>query len=282
MKKNKLNSILAAVCAASFVLFLVSFCSTSKTKPKSVESALLNPAYIEKVSAVLIQSPEEIISIKQENSQWAAEKQGIYTYADTKQIKSLLKNLTKIRKMYKISDKEQGKIELSLTQDSARIITVIDNRGIAVAKLYFGSTSSLTSRINVRSEKGRNCYETEDDISPYLNTDLDFWTVPEIFFAIKEPSNLNIDSSSIKTLLALRHGKIMSSAVLPPNSVKIDSILLKGQYNSSQKIDIYEYSGQDSREYFYIQHIQDEFINNNALYEISQWTYERLKKLLHR
>lgn len=284
MKKNVLTKIFFSLFVFSFTLFMISFCTGTEVRsPKSVNSALVNPAHRENIRIILIQSPQGIISLKNENDIWSAEEQGIHTFAEEKNIESLIKNLTKIRKMYKISDSLEAKIDLSLTQDSAKIITIIDNRGLVVSKLYFGLQTALTSRINLCTENAKVCYETEDNISAYLHTDIDFWTKPEIFFAVKNPSNLNIPAADLSTLLSLRHGKVLLSQNVPYGCTRIDSVTLIGQFNSFQTVDFYSRKNDDGTdEYFYIQHIEPETITNNAVYEISGWTYSRLTTLLKR
>lgn len=280
MKSSKLNSFLIATTFISFLLCILSFITVKKGERSAVKSALLNPAYKDKVQALIIQSTEDIITLRNENNWWTCEKQGIYTYADTKTIENLISNLTKLRNLYKISDRIDAKVSLNLTDDTARIVTVIDNRGNSVSKLYFGFDDSLTSRINTSTERGKVSYETEDDISPYLKTDLNFWTIPEIFFAVKNPSNLSLSKNDLHTLKSLRHGKIHSSIKLPVDCTRVNSVLIKGQYNISQKIDFYFHQTVDGPEYFYTQNIEPEIINNNAVFEISQWTYDRITKLL--
>ena len=67
--------------------------------------------------------------MRNENDVWLCEKQGIFTFADKKTVNNLIADLTKIRSMYKISDTIEAKIDLNLTEDSASIITVIDDSG---------------------------------------------------------------------------------------------------------------------------------------------------------
>lgn len=280
MKMNKLRISLIIFTVFSSVLFLLSFCSQKDNAPKPVQSALLNPSYKNSIQTIIIQTPESLLTMRKENDVWLCEKQGIFTFADKKTVNNLIANLTKIRSMYKISDTIEAKIDLNLTEDSASIITVIDDSGKPAAKIYFGDSDTLTARINLRSEKSRICWETADDFSPYLKTDLDFWTIPEIFFAIKEPVNLKISDANLHTLLSLRHGKIYPSTQLPSGVQKERTFELKGPLNTKQIVEFYSLNTPEGKDYFYIQHINDEEFMNNAIYELSGWTYNRLTALL--
>ena len=282
MNMKKINRFLFCTTVFSAVLFLFSFTAGKKTQVKSVKSALLNPSYNSKISALIIQNPEEVLTLRKQKNFWSAEKSGILTFADTKTVENFTTYLTKIRNLYKISDGKDAKTELNLTEDSATIVTVIDENGRIVSKLYFGADDALTSRITLAAEKGKNCFETEDDFSPYLKTDLDFWAVPEIFFAIKNPSNLNLSPADLHTLQSLRHGKILPSSSSVLKNLEIEnSVTLYGQYDSFQRIDFYEYEdAKEGKLYFYTQKIEPQEIKDTAVFEVSSWTYDKIKELL--
>lgn len=280
MSVKKINTILCFTAVFSFLLFLISVFQVNKNEQKSVKSALINPSYRENIGTLLIQTPQEIITLRYVEDFWIVEKQGTNTFADKKIVDELIKNLTKLRNLYKISDKYEARIDLNLTEEGSKIVTALDTRGRAVAKLYFGLEDSLTSRLAVASQNAKLSYETEDDFSTFLTTDLDFWTEKEIFFAIKNPSNLNISSSSLEKLLSLRHGKVRLSTERPEKASFIRSISLLGQYESSERVDIFVKEEKDRVQYFYTHKILPQVIEDNAVYEISSWTYESLTGLV--
>lgn len=282
MKQKKINELLTFTAVFSFLLFLFSFFKVNKTENKAVKSALVNPSYSERIKTLIIQNPQELLTLRKQENYWTCEKSGIYTFADTKTIENFTAYLTKIRSMYKISDSKDAKIDLKLTEDSAVIITIIDENSKILSKLYFGNEDALTSRIPVTTEKGKICYETQDDFSPYLKTDLNFWAVPEIFFAIKNPSNLNLSASDLHTFQSLRHGKIFESTLIPVNAQCVKSITLYGQYDSSQRIDFYEYTArkEEGKNYLYTLTVEPQSFYNNAIFELSSWTYDKIKELL--
>lgn len=282
MKQKKINAFLTFTAVFSFLLFLFSFFKVNKTENKAIKSALVNPSYSERIKTLIIQNPQELLTLRKQENYWTCEKSGIYTFADTKTIENFTAYLTKIRNMYKISDSKDAKIDLKLTEDSAVIITIIDENSKILSKLYFGNEDALTSRIPVTTEKGKICYETQDDFSPYLKTDLNFWAVPEIFFAIKNPSNLNLSASDLHTFQSLRHGKVFESTSLPVNAQFVKSITLYGQYDSSQRIDFYEYTARkkEGKNYLYTLTVEPQSFYNNAIFELSSWTYDKIKELL--
>ncbi len=279
MLKTKCQKILLISACASFVLFLFSFKFTF-TQNKPIQSALLNPSYRTKIQTLIIQTPSQIVTLSKKENQWECSVYDTVTFADTKTVENLIKNLTKIRNMYKISDKIAAKSELNLTEESANIITVIDSNQIPVTKLYFGSEDSLTSRINVTTEKGKISYETHNDISPFLTADLDFWTTGEIFFAIKNPSNLSLTKDELHTLLSLRHGNVLNHASLSTALKPVFSATIFGQYESSHRLDFYYEKTSEGDIYYYTQKISPEIINDNAVYELSTYTFDKIKSLL--
>ena len=280
MKNRKLNLFFSFTTVFSFFLFCFSFSAEKKNSVKSIKSALVNPSYSENIEKIIIQSPQEILVLNSERKWWSCENRGIKTFAEKKTVSNFIKNLTKIRNMYKISDSINGRMELGLIEGSSQIVTVVGSNGKILSKLYFGASDSLSSRITVATEKGKICYETEDDFSIYLKTDVDFWSIPEIFFAIKNPSNLKLSSADLHTLLSLRHGKIYGANAFPENAVFEKSVTLFGQYDSLQRVDFYKRKTQEGFEYFYSQTVEPQVIKDNAVFEVSSWTYERLQKIL--
>lgn len=280
MKNKKINFFLSFTTIFSFFLFCFSFFAGKKNSVNSIKSALVNPSYNENIEKIIIQSPQKILVLKSEGKWWSCESRGIKIFADKKIVSNFTKNLTKIRNMYEISDSTNGRLELGLIEGSAQIVTVVGPNGKILSKLYFGASDSLSSRITVAAEKGKICYETEDDFSVCLKNDANFWSIPEIFFAIKNPSNLRLSSADLHTLLSLRHGKIYGENAFPKNAVFEKSVTLFGQYDSLQRVDFYKRKTQEGFEYFYSQTVEPQVVKDNAVFEVSSWTYERLQEIL--
>jgi len=279
MKNRKIDLILVIFLFFSFILFCLSFC-VDKNKAIAIKSALVNPSYKKNISRLIIQDPENLLTLNLKNQFWICETNGLSTYANRENIDNFINKLTNIRNMYKISDNNNEKSNLHLTKENAVIVTVIDSSDKAVSKIYFGKENNLTSRIFVSNDKGRISYETENDLSSFLSTDINFWTVPEIFFITKNPSNLKINADKLHTLLSLRHGNIVPKNQIPSSAVFASSYTLYGQYEYSQRIDFYEYKNSDSTDYYYIQNVSPHNISENCAYELSSWSYNKLKDLL--
>lgn len=280
MQLRRIDRFLIITASISFILFCVSFTAGRRTSPRPVQSALLNPSVREKISLVLIQEKDKQLVLKSSEGRWFCESDGITTSANPELVNIFLDRLSKIRKMYKISDRKEAMAELGLAGDDSKTVVLVDSAQKTAARLSFGQEDSLTSRIAVATLGGKVSYETENDVSPYLYADINFWTEPEIFFAIKNPSNLSLSESDLHTLLSLRHGKILSRAELPLNAEKTRSAVLIGQYNFSQRVNFYRCLNNGTEEYFYTQDFYPNTLDANALYEISGWTYQRLIGLL--
>lgn len=280
MKLRRTDVFLIFAASISFIVFCISFAATERMRPKPVESALLNPSARDKISLAIIQDSALHIVLKSVNGKWLCESNGVTVSADTKLVSSFLEKLSKIRKMYKISDRKDTMSELGLKDEDAKSVVLLDSEGKTAVKLCFGQENALTSRIAVASSGGKVSYETENDISSYLSADINFWAAPEIFFAIRNPSNLNLSDADLHTLLSLRHGKILARANLPLDAEKAGSVTLMGQYNASQRVDFYRNAANGINEYYYIQEFFPDALDFNALYEISEWTYSRIMGLL--
>ena len=115
-------------------------------------------------------------------------------------------------------------------------------------------------------------------VGSFLKTDLEYWTIPEIIL-IKEPINVPLTKENLNTLISLRHGKIHEYSVNKKYK-KINSIEIEDSFNQRQVIDFYEEEKEEEC-IFYTQKLYPNSIENqNSMYELSKWTYDRLFKLL--
>ena len=329
---TKLNKLLFKILLASILLFAFSlvFSRKGKSEPKSLESALLNPKYKNEVAQIDIQIPSQngAITLKKQGDFWLLVKNAgegkteITTFADKKLVTSLIEKACEIRKLYQISDKESDFDQLKTSENTASTVSFIGNNDKMYTKLHFGSTNPLTNRTFVRSQDSKITFETENDLSDFLNSDTNYWSEGEILAGLlDERANLveisfkkqdfskksvnrgsKLDEKSpdfnakSNTLVSLRHGSIQSMG--DDHSLKTlspDSILTAQSGNGRQiELRFFKISNPETNEesYFYTRSLKPSpvvdsqensfaFYSENAVYEISAWTYDRIISLFN-
>ena len=246
-------------------------------------------------------------------------KSEICSFADKKIINALLENASKIRKIYKIGDIKNNdsfiinnishkneKFSIAFYQNDSRLYT----------KVQFRDENSLKNRINFRSEGSKIIYECENDFHQFLNTGTNYWSEGEIFPEIENPVEIKFlknersevsgrkifvlgeksenFSSKSRMILSLRHGKISNCKGEIFNSFA--KLTIQDGSGRIANIEFFEKSMQNEKtiespefEFFYKKNIipseidsQENafaFYSENAIYEISAWTYEKIKSL---
>lgn len=324
---KKLDKLLTKILIFSLILFLFSlfFQNNRRNAPKSIESALLNPKYKNEVAQIEIQIPSQngVINLKKQGDFWLLVKNAgegkteITTFADKKLVTSLIEKACEIRKLYQISDKESDFVQLKTSENAGSTVSFTGNDNKMYTKLYFGSTNSLTNRTFVRSQGSKITYETENDLSHFLNSDTNYWSEGEILSGIiskgSNPVEISFEEKSTKSslnekspdfaakstsLLSLRHGSIKDeedylSAMQSQNPQPTAVLTVQDGSGRSVRIEFFEIEekGQSESEksYFYKKNIRPSpadsqensfaFYSENALYEISAWTYGKIKSL---
>ena len=312
------NKLLFKILLASILIFALSLAFSKKERSahKSIESAILNPSYKNEVNLIEIETREgSSITLKRHGDFWLLSNtfengNEICTIADSKIISSLLENAGKIRNIYRISDKESDYNSLGLGKNTETCITISQNNIKMYTKVHFGHSDSFTNRIYFRSEASNIVYETQNDFHQYLTSEPNYWSegtiTPEITnpvqFSLKTNEEFIQESSNTKaldekspeftsksnTLLSLRHGQIWPESTI--NSANIISTLsIQDGSGRLAEVKFFKMQIGDNESYFYKKSIQASpvdsqenifaFYSENAVYEISAWTYERIKSI---
>lgn len=314
---KNLDKILIKFLILSLILFVFSllFSKNGKNTPKAVESALLNPKHSSEVSQIEINVPfieEGSITLKKQGDFWLLEKalpsgEKIISQADSAIIESFIKNSSKIRKLYKVSDKSSDYESFSVSENSGIMVVFIGNNNKLYTKVHFGHSDSLKNRIYFRSEASKITYECENDFQQYLTTETNYWSEGKIVPEIKNPVQISfktnegsvgqpsktiaLDEKSAsfsiksKALLSLRHGQIWPETTI--NSADyISTLTVQDGSGRLAKLDFFKIQKGDDESYFYRKSIQPSpvdsqenifaFYSEKAAYEISVWTYEKI------
>lgn len=313
---QKLNKRLVKLLILSAALFVFSifFSNKGRNAPKSTESVLFNPKYLNETDSVIItvkkESGDEVLTIKKEGDFWLLKKQDekgneLCTFADIKLVSSFFERLCEFRKLYKVSDKEKDFSALATDENNALSISFTNRSGKDFPSLYFGHQNQITGRIFLRSGESKTTYESQNNLSQFLTTDLNYWAEGEILSGINNPLTITLSqgesSKAIdektegfeakkRSLLSLRHGKIISEKaleeILDKGKMFADSFF-KAQDGSGRIAVLTFFKAEEGGESIYYtrkvtpspaESSENTFVlySENCAYEISEWTYHKI------
>ena len=311
VKITKNSKILIAVAAILAILYLLSFtksCSSSDKREK-VKTALVNQKYKESIKEIFLQDATGSLKLTNEGAFWTVaritESQNgplqlrIDLPASQERINNLLEELTKIRNLYKISDKINKNSSLGLANGTEFHIryTCDDN---TFRELIFGNQDfSLSSRYMMTGENTQ-VYEIDSSLDTYLTTSVQNWTEPFIIsrqvlttdiqsIAVtftdetnhKSLNKIDGNSAEANKLLDLRHGG------LPTNDQVLDikdtQITLKLEIENGDKTSIkLNIKPFDSGETYLVEGLyydSEGWQIYNSYSTISSWTYNKIKEI---
>lgn len=314
---KNLDKILIKFLILSLILFVFSlfFSKNGKNTPKAIDSAILNPRHSSEISQIEINVPYQedgSIILKKQGDFWLLEKtlvsnEKIISQADSAIIESFIKNSSKIRKLYKVSDKSSDYESFSVSENSGIMVVFTGNDNRLYTKVHFGHSDSLKNRIYFRSEASKITYECENDFQQYLTAETNYWSEGKIIPEIKNPVQISfktnegsvgqpsktiaLDEKSAsfsiksKALLSLRHGQIWSETTINSENY-ISTLTVQDGSGRLAKLDFFKIQKGDDESYFYRKSIQPSpvdsqenifaFYSEKAAYEISAWTYEKI------
>ncbi len=313
---NKTERLLIKFLIPSAIIFTLSliFPTGKKNAQKTVKSAILNPKYKDDLSEIKITVSNDSILIKKYEDLWLMTKKNgdeeTSTLADSAIINSLVEKAIKIQNMYKISDKKSNFDALKVTESNSTSISFIGKDNKLYTKVHFGYKNSLLNRIALRAENSNSVFEAENLFDQYLNCDINYWADGLILNEASNPLYITFSdektdlktsetnasfSETKKTLTSLRHGRILHKGDLKNMSFESKLIMQNGD---GRIVKIYFYkenaskirgtkTENDEGSYFYTRSFipspldskerAEALKKDDALYEISSWTYERIK-----
>ena len=198
IKQNKNLIFLYALVLILALLYLLSFVKKTD-KRKAVNTALINSKYQDSIYKLQLSNVQGLLELTKKDGIWFA---GDFP-ADSERVNNFLKNLTKIRTLYKIQEiKSKG--HTSKAQE-----TIIESYGFdkkdSFAIRYFYNESdfmdlifgkndfSQTSRY-LMSSKSTAIYEVDNSLEPYLTLSKQIWCEP---YMISHIISGKIDSDMI-------------------------------------------------------------------------------------
>ena len=287
---------------ASVLIFCISlfFAHSRSISPRPFLSAILNPSKEKKINKITILTDEnERLELKKINSNWFAtlfNDEGATTArAENSLLESFVKKVAKIRPLYKISENPSDFSAFALKENAA-VVEFFSDEERAI-KVLFGLRDALSSRIFFRNDD-KTVFETEDDFSQFLTTSLDFWACGEFFSAITETDVQSVrfvapekqldfkadasndDFSSLAhSLLILRHGNVKNARFFGESRLVATLFVFSGNGNAV-KLEIFE----NAEKVHFSKKTEwgregEEIVAENAFYEMSDWTFEKIFSL---
>jgi len=276
---------------------------------KNIQSALLNRKYEKQIERIELHQINQTCILTRYGSFWA----GDATASDGRTISFpvagstvalFIQRLSKLRKMYKISDSEKDWDKFGLQNGkSAFSMVIYDVNGNVCTKIYFSRLILPSGQLTLRSDRTLTMYQTNDDLSYFLNTDPGIWAdpflVPQTVFGdikIDDIQRVIITAGSYskiftgrniaENLLKLRHGKIYWQArgdVLDLSS----TFTIELGNTAVIVLKFYNLKRAEKTAGYVLQYIFKNGIQKTAAESLfpkyrvclSDWTYERLQSL---
>lgn len=273
------------------VLYVLSFCKscTSKDKRELLKTTLVNPKYENQIENFEFSDPNNSFELKKINNKWMIKSKdsGMALPADSKRIENFIKNLTKIRNMYKISDKNTKNNSFGLSDNSSFTIKYGFSSGYH--QLNFGNQDFSLSTRFLMTDKNTTVYEIDDSLDKYLSTSIQSWAEPylisqEVIGSITADDIQNAELmtenrilkiSDFSKLLELRHGGMAASSEINQEKQTARVNIELGNKNS---VILEIFSTEKENEYLVKSTYRNTNLNQSFYTNISGWTYNKIKE----
>lgn len=264
---------------------------------KYVTSALVNPKYLSQIQTIEFENKFNLVKI---NENWFVKINENKYPADTNKIEEMLKNFTKVIKMYKksYSKKEKSQyFQKIISSNYNNCLLFYTSLGIFsnkenISSICFGETDFTNTKIDILNLKNDEIFQAENIYTEYINPDVTFFIRKDFF-----PQNLSQNYSKIQQIIIKDFAKNNTIIYdkLNKNSEdkfykKLNQILLLRsddvQLNLSEKINnskpitqVILSLGNDTTSNFSVYFIDNKFYvktQDNLIFGISEWTYNRI------
>lgn len=281
------------------VLLILYICSFFKSSDKRIEikSALLNTKYINQIEKIEFIKENESFSINKQEEIWFLNNIPV----ESKRINDFLEDFSKIRTIYKVSDKIEKDNSYGLTDGTELKIKYFfrdsKEKNLEEKEIIFGKTDFSQSSRYFMNGKNLNVYEVDSSLEKYLTFSEQLWYEPYIVskeilnnISYKDIQRIKViydnktkvlqsdeDSwcDSVSKLLDLRHGgKIKYKNQDKP---EMQIILEKGD---KIEILINIFKTDDKSEYNLetIYKLNEKQVKTES--KISLWTYNKIKEIM--
>lgn len=266
------------------LLFCLSFVKSCRNTDKReiIKTALVNQKYENQISEIVITKGESKITLEKKEKYWLVmeNESELSLPADSKKINSLLKELTSLRNLYKLSDKISKNNAFGFNNSDTCIISYTYPEGIH--ELYFGNQDFAQTSRYLMTDKNTQIYEIDSAVDRFLSTNSTSWTEPflisqEILGPIKSEDIQSTNISDVEKFLDLRHGGFPDFSFIIPNEL---DTLLNFELGNKCSIKMEIYSTNQEAQFLVKTEYTD--IYGKKYYccsKISSWTYNKIKEI---
>lgn len=304
MSRKTLTLRLGIVCAASALVFAaaLAYRALSPRTARAVTSAIVNPSNAGKIDRIVVWADVSRMELYRTERGWFAksgfaEETGPYrekssvVRAEEKLVRLFIERAARLRQLHKIASDPRDWNPLGLHEKEADRAE-FSGGGETFTRAYFGVPDGISGRRALRTAGGTEAYETEDDLSQFLTADIDYWAAGELFAGIGEedvqtvafscPSrgiSFTADAGGegfadlAHSASVLRHGPVVPSAAVRGAELTATLVVRSGN-GVSVSVGVYEAGG----EHFLVK-TESPATDENAAYEISGWTLEKMFSL---
>ena len=294
MKKNNII-LLSAIILLSFT-YILSLIKEGDgiEKREEIKSALINPSNAGQIVKLELYDAASYLKLEKIDNIWQISQEEntfISIPADASKIESFVSDFSKVRSMYKISDKLSKNNSFGLTDASAFKIRYY--YASSFDDLIFGNQDfSLSSRYLMSGRK-TDVYEINDEIQKYLTSSVQFWSEPYLIsrytsgiktfediqsaFRIKDgkKQSLNVDSR----FMELRHGGLPLQSELE-RLEELEEIRLEIGNKLSIILYFYKKENAELSDGIYVKEIYESSSGKKEYWvKISSWTYNRISEI---
>ncbi len=289
MKKS--NILLAAAICTLSLTYILSFVKegASKEKRENIKSALINPANAEKLTKLQFSDASGRIQLEKTGQLWLVSRQDnplIKFPADSTKVNSFISDFSKVRSLYKVSDRLSKNNFFGLTDDSA--FTIRYTYDSSFDDLIFGKQDFTLSSRYLMSGRNTTVYEISDELEKYLTSSLQFWTEPylisrsaagltrseDIQRIIIEEKGSRRTGRADSRLLELRHGGLPEQSEIKYENEDLKLMLELGD-KTSYILYFYKINEDGSDGYA----VRQVYATSEYWVKISAWTYNRIKEI---
>ena len=310
---EKKNNVLIIVTAALTVLYALSFVKscTSKDSREKVKTALINPKYQENISRIELSDATESLEFIKHDNFWVVKEAApdgssiqnneISLPVSQERLENFLTNLTKVRNLYKISDKINKNNSLGLSSGTEFHLRYYYND--TFRELIFGNQDFSLSCRYLMTGESTQVYETDSSLDTYLTTQIQTWAEPFIVSHLIADSDIQTTSVIIseddspknqikqitdtQKLLELRHGGIIQLSEFAEIKNQHPQITITLEMGNKNKILLLIYKSQKQGNNYFVNSQYFTAGKKNALTspyyqsysKISSWTYNKIKEI---
>ncbi len=297
-RRLAVTSCLTALCA---LISLIPFGNRGKAL-HSYETALLNPSYKDSVGQIDIIHQGTTVSLKKDAGNiWTLSDSENLVLADPVLVENLISSACRIEKVYEIARSQKHWESAGLTEDNQWIVSFLDRYSPRVyTKVYFGQATDLTNRRYFRTDRSQSVYEIQDSFASFLNNTLAFWAQGELLSLAEQPvSYVMKEGNKFKkitdgrpdfpqishNLKAIRHGLLAQT----PGYESKASLTCEDESGRFVILTFYEdIRPQNAGAYLVNTTILPSYKDNSETqeflkslsftYEMSEWTFEKIRK----